>query len=152
MQWRTTLRQRAKLHLDYSDDAVVIDLRSQVASFLHECRVRERLLLQSQDEEDCCATDLATFLCGTWVDHRGSVYRVSLGSAYKSLDVHTTRPDGEKFLTRNLIQIVVSCGCEKAMWGKSKRRYALETWSDVTIQWRGAAKRDVYYWRRVDET
>ena len=96
------------------------------------------------------ARSMRSLLQGTWRDHCGSVYRLSLADcdnfdAYK-FDVHTMRPDGEELFTKRLIKIEVCHGGVRAFWDS---RYLLTRGEECgRLRWAGHIDRDVFEWRR----
>ncbi len=110
--------------------------------------------LASQQEVDVIIAPSARYmrslLQGTWREHRGSVYRVSLPDtdhfdAYK-LDVHTTRVDRTDRFTKRLIKIDVCDGGVRAFWGS---RYLLVRGAGRShVRWAGQSDRDVFDWHR----
>ncbi len=87
-----------------------------------------------------------SFLCGCWKDQRGSVYKLAPGRA-GAFHVETTRPNGQRRYTRDLVRVAMVRGSEKAIWGRC--RYELEHCGSNALLWRGRSECDAFLWCRV---
>ena len=70
-------------------------------------------------------------LVGLWQDRGGSIYVVSPGNTTTTLSVLTTRPDGQKRFTRDLID----ARCDIVIWGKGAKQF-IGTVSEDRASWR----------------
>ncbi len=69
-------------------------------------------------------------LVGFWQDRRGSIYVLSPGNTTATLSVLTTRPDGQKRFTRDLIV----ARCDTVIWGKGAKQFIGTVWED-RVSW-----------------
>ena len=81
-------------------------------------------------------------LAGLWRDHGGSLYVVSQGTQTTMLSVTTTRPNGTKRFTKNLID----ARQDSIFWGKGAKPF-LGTVSEDRVTWRREGT--VFYWMRL---
>ena len=86
------------------------------------------------------------YLCGSWQDQRGSLYKLTPGCA-GAFHVETTRPNGQRRYTRDLVRITLVRGRQETIWGRC--RYELERRGSNALLWRGLSEHDVFLWRRV---
>jgi hypothetical protein len=91
-------------------------------------------------------TPIPSFLCGRWIDQRGSFYKLLPGRE-GAFHVETTRPCGRMRFTRNLICIILVRGREEIFWRRC--RYKLERFGSEVLLWHGFSDRDIFSWRRV---
>ena len=95
-------------------------------------------------DNDSSAVEI--YLCGTWQDQHGSVYKLSLGRQ-GTFHVETTRPNGRQRYTRDLVSVVATRGNHKIIWGRF--RYEMERHDSNALFWRGFSEHDVFIWHRV---
>ena len=86
-----------------------------------------------------------TMLVGLWRDRSGSLYVVSPGTQTTMLSVHTTRPNGTKRYTKNLID----ARQDNIFWGRGAKPF-LGTISEDRVTW--SREGTVFYWTRLPKT
>ena len=94
-------------------------------------------------DESPVAVDL---ICGCWRDQRGSVHKLSLGRAGAFHD-ETTRPNGQRCYTRDLVRVALVRGRQTAFWGRCG--YELERRGSNALLWRGFSVHDVFFWHNI---
>ena len=86
--------------------------------------------------------EIRSILVGLWKDQRGSIYAVTPGTKLTFLSVTTTRPDGERRFTRDLI-------CTKddtALWGRAAGQFVGHVLEN-RVEWRRESV--VFVWDKL---